>query len=84
MTEWSSLAAEAKSESRRPGPKCQVKDLYESLPAADAEQLDKVLADKAITNPGIHRALVRRLGTENSPSLFSIGNHRRGNCRCEQ
>ena len=79
MSDWSNLAHEARAHS--PGPTCQVQSLLMSLPGEDAEQVEKVLGDKGFSNPGIHRALYTRLG-DGTPTKWSIGNHRRGNCAC--
>lgn len=81
MSDWSTLAEEADSHNRGPGPKCQVHKLLASLDADGAAEVQRVLDNKDVTTAGISRALRSRLGNK-APSMFSIGNHRRGNCRC--
>lgn len=81
MSDWSNLADEARDESRGPGPGCSVQNLLNSLPAEESADFEKVLNDPTVTHTGLSRALRRRLGAV-APSLFSVGNHRRGNCRC--
>ena len=81
MDDWSNLADEASK--LGPGPRCQVQDLLNFLPGEQAEKVEKALANKDLTHTGLHRAIKSRLADPSHlPSMWSIGNHRRGNCRC--
>jgi hypothetical protein len=83
MVDMTGLADEARAKAGHRGPRCQVQELLNYLPGEAAEHVEQALADKTLTNPGIYRALRARMGdSPYVPSQFSIGNHRRGNCRC--
>jgi hypothetical protein len=82
MNDWSNFDTEVKSHVSGRGPRCQVSAMLADLPDAARKPVAKVLADRdGYTNSAIARALRERLGIT-APSLFSISNHRRGNCRC--
>lgn len=84
MLDMSGLSDEARASAGHRGPRCSVQELLNYLPGEAAEHVEKALADPTLTNPGIFRALKNRLGdSPYVPSKFSIGNHRRGNCRCK-
>lgn len=80
-SEWTNLAEDAKGRTWGRGPRCQVQELLNHLPGEAADEVEKTLADSTVSNTGLFRAIRARLG-ESAPSLWSIGNHRRGNCRC--
>lgn len=82
MDDWSDLADEAQALGQ--GPRCQVEILLNHLSDSDAEKVRTALANKDLTNPGLRRAIERRLGDSSpyAPSKWSIGNHRRKDCRC--
>lgn len=84
MNDWSKIAEEARAATAGPGIRCQVEALLKHLGAEDAGSLVDALSDEGLTHAGIFRAIRSRLGTTHplTPSLWSIGNHRRGNCRC--
>lgn len=83
MSDFEGLTEQARDSSWGPGPRCQVHQLLQFLPGEDAEHVEKALADIKVTNTGLHRALQSRMGDSPwIPSIWSIGNHRRGNCRC--
>jgi GTP-sensing pleiotropic transcriptional regulator CodY len=82
MSDWSDFGTEVKTHTLARGPKCSVSLMLERLPDDARISVNRVLADRhGVTNSAIAKALRERLG-ENAPSLFSISNHRRGNCRC--
>lgn len=84
MDQWSTLADDAKRHISQRGPQCGVLTMLEKLPdPAARETVERVLADRGLTNPAIAKALRDRLG-EDSPSVFTVGNHRRGNCSCAE
>lgn len=83
MVDMTGLADEARAQAGRRGRTCQVQALLNHLPGEAAEVVERVLGDTLVSTTGLHRALRTRLGDDPYlPSLWSLGNHRRGNCRC--
>lgn len=81
MSEWSSLEAEARKRTKEAGPRCAVEVFLRHLDAADRREVEKVLGNPSLTTVGIQRAVSGLIGMS-APSGWSIGNHRRGKCRC--
>lgn len=77
----SDLADQARANAGQPGPRCQVEIFLGGLDEESAQEVVHLLATPDLTNPGIVQAL--RLVMGGSPSEWSVGNHRRGNCRCK-
>lgn len=85
MSEWADFPQDARSMAKARGPKCQVSGLLKLLPRADAKEVEHALADETITSAGIFRAIRSRMGDSPwAPSLWSVANHRRGNCACRR
>lgn len=82
MLDWSNFDQEVKSQLSTRGPRCSIRLMLDDLPADARAAVGRALADKGLTNSAIHRALRERLG-DRTPSLFSVSNHRRGNCACK-
>lgn len=84
-SEWTNIAEDAKARTWGRGPRCAVQELLSHLPAEAAEEVGKALENREVSNTGLFRAIRARMGDSPFvPSLFSIGNHRRGNCRCSR
>lgn len=83
MTDWSDLEAEARRRTREAGPRCQVEVFLSHLEPEDAKAIKNVLELPGLTTAGIQRAIAVRIGLI-APSAWSIGNHRRGKCRCSR
>lgn len=83
VTEWSSLEEEAKKRTRQVGPRCAVEVFLSHLHPEDVRAIEKVLSNPNLTTAGIQRAISDHLGLI-APTVWSIGNHRRGNCRCNR
>lgn len=70
------------AERKQPGPKCRVAEFLEGLSLTPEA---RTRSEEWIRGPyghaGVHRALFGQWG-DDAPSLWSIGNHRRGRCRC--
>ncbi len=81
MKDWSAFGTDVKRHVTGRGPKCRIAVLLDDLNADDRGHVEAVLANRGISNSAIQRALRERLG-EDAPGLFSVSNHRRGNCRC--
>lgn len=84
MTEWSSLEAEARKRTREVGPRCAVEVFLSHLEPKDRRKVEKVLGNPSLTTVGIQRGLLVLDGESAIPSEWSIGNHRRGKCRCSR
>lgn len=84
MDDWSTLSQEARRRVVTSGPRCQVGLLLEHLDEESAGYLREALADRGLRGTSLHLAIRKKLGSDSSfvPSLWSVGNHRRGNCRC--
>lgn len=83
MSDWSGITNEARSLTARRGPTCGVAVfLAEVVPASQVAAVVEALANPGLSNPGLYRAFVKRVGEEKAPRQFAIGNHRRGNCAC--
>ncbi len=81
MNDMSGLVEEAQAKTGGRGPRCQVAILLDNLPEVAAERVRQALDNPTVTNTGLARVLRQRVG-DTAPSIWSIGNHRRGNCRC--
>lgn len=81
MSDWSDFDTDVKSRRSVRGPQCGVTLMLEGLPERARASVQQVLDNRGYSNTAIHRALRDRLGDQ-TPSLFSISNHRRGGCRC--
>lgn len=81
-TEWSDLSRNARALGGTRGPNCSVGTFLDSLTTDEAHSVNKALADQSLTNPGLYRAIVAKVGEERAPAQFAIGNHRRLGCRC--
>jgi hypothetical protein len=83
VIDMSGLEEDAQARTGGRGPTCQVSALLNYLPGDAAEHVEKALANPDITSTGLFRAIRDRMGDSRwTPSIWSIGNHRRGNCRC--
>lgn len=78
---WTAFEGEVKGREKPRGPSCAVGKMLVDLPEAGRLAVEKALGNRALTSSGIRRALVERVGEE-TPSAWSIRNHRRGECRC--
>ncbi|MEU8683172.1 hypothetical protein [Streptomyces sp. NPDC048611] len=80
-SEWDDLEAEARAATEDRGQRCAVDVFLSSLLPYDADIVRGVLANPGISNTGLHRAFRKRAG-DAAPSAWSIGRHRREDCRC--
>lgn len=82
MPTWSDFGTEAGLASKKANRnQCTVARMLNSLPLDGRTAVLEALNNKTLTNPSIVSALRNRLGPE-APSAWSVGNHRRGDCRC--
>lgn len=82
MSDWSNFGTEVKTHATNRGPKCSVSVMLDALPSDAVVAVARVLIDRdSYTNSAVAKALRERLGSD-SPSLWSVSNHRRGNCAC--
>lgn len=82
MSDFEGLMEEARANSganRRRS--CGVSDFLQSLPGEDADKVEDVLNDRAVSAAAIHIALRRRVG-DKAPTQYLIGVHRRKACSC--
>jgi len=79
---WSNFGAEVRDQALPKGPSCGVGRLLRGLHPEAREEIEKALGDGNLSTTAIHRALRTRLG-QGAPSAWTLGNHRRGNCRCQ-
>ena len=83
MSDWSTFGSEVSAQRKVRGPKCAVAHILADIPADELAGVNRVLANRGITNSSIAKALHDRLG-DDAPSLWSVSNHRRGACKCDQ
>lgn len=85
MSEWAGFQEEVKREGRevQRGPRCGLGVLLEESTPDARKILQDVLDDRQNTTSSIARAMRNRLGDQ-APGLYTIANHRRGNCRCSR
>lgn len=82
MADFMSFADEVRNNSGTNGRRsCGVSDLLQSLPGDDADKVQEVLMDRAVSAQALHDALKRRLGSD-APSQYTIQRHRRRSCFC--
>lgn len=85
MTDWSGLEAEARKRTRECGPRCAVEVFLSHQDDYIRRQVTAAIENPNLTTVGIHRAVSALTGhAPYAPSVWSIGNHRRGNCRCNK
>lgn len=78
---WEAFELDAMASAPQRGPKCRVGLFLEGLPAEGRQAVEKALANRSLTVPGIRSALADRVEGI-VPSIWSMQNHRRGQCRC--
>lgn len=81
MPDWSKFTDEVRASTPARGPRCSVGIMLDELPEEGRRAVEAALANRLLTHTGIRQALVKRLGKE-TPSVFSISNHRRRGCKC--
>lgn len=81
MEHWSAFRTEVEEKSLTRGPECGVGRMLRSLHSEARTEVENALNDWSLPTTAIHRALRGRLGKK-APSAWSVGNHRRGGCRC--
>jgi hypothetical protein len=81
MLDWSKFSEDAEASTPLRGPRCSVGIMLDDLPEDARKAVQQAFDNRVLAHTGIRAALVKRLGSE-APSLFSISNHRRGNCKC--
>lgn len=81
MADWSDLETEARKRTRECGPRCQIEVFLSHQDDYIRRQVVAALENPNLTTVGIHRAVAALTG-DFLPSAWSIGNHRRGKCRC--
>ncbi|WP_432001203.1 hypothetical protein [Streptomyces sioyaensis] len=80
---WDDLEAEARAAMEDRGKRCAVDLFLSTLLPYDADIVRGVLANPGISNTGLHRAFRKRAHAGDPiPSAWSIGRHRREDCRC--
>lgn len=82
MDSWSTFGTEVRSRVSQRGPRCGVALMLDDLPDNAQAAVRRALTDRAITTTAIQDGLKVR-GVAPLPSLFTLGNHRRGRCKCE-
>lgn len=82
MAEWKAFESKARGQSGPTGKRCGVALFLETLDPEGVAAVKKALANRDVSAAGLERALIEELGS--SPSKWSIGNHRRGDCRCNR
>lgn len=85
MSDWETFGSDVKEQARavQRGPRCGMGVLLENSEPHAREILQRVLDDRGNSTASIARALRNRLG-EDAPRVFTIGNHRKGNCLCSR
>jgi len=83
MSEWDSLVDEAAGGSYSGGARCHVARMYEELPPEGLTPVRNAIKNPSISASSLARSLAKRLG-DRAPKAHSIGNHRRGGCRCQE
>lgn len=78
---WENFQSEVRGAETRRGPRCRIAVLLDTLSETDRAEVQAALGDRSVGHPVIVAALRKRLG-DDAPSLWSVGNHRRGNCGC--
>lgn len=83
MSEWDSLAEEAVAGSYNGAPRCHVARMYEELPDEAIAPVKAAMKNRNISAAALATSLAKRLG-DRAPKSHSIGQHRRGACRCKE
>lgn len=85
MSDWKTFGSDVKEQAKavQRGPRCGLGVLLENSEPRIREILQKVLEDRSNTHSAITRALRNLLG-DDAPGLFTVSNHRRGNCLCSR
>lgn len=81
-TDWSEFESEVRGSMASTGPRCQVRTLLDNLPDEARLAVLDALFTRDLPSTAIRKALAKRVGDDATPSLWSIGNHRRRNCAC--
>lgn len=81
MEHWSAFEGEVKQRVHPKGTVCSVGALLDSLHDEARGIVEATLSNPRLPATAIHRALRARVG-DDAPSAWSVGNHRRGYCRC--
>lgn len=81
---WETFESDVKSRTGGQGRRCHIARLADTLEPSAVAALDRALANKDLSASAIEKVLVRNVGRELAPSQWSIGNHRRGACRCNR
>lgn len=82
MKHWSDFGSEVREQALPKGPTCAVGRMLRGLHPEARQEIERVLGDPNLPTTAIHRALRTRLD-RSAPSAWTIGNHRRGGCRCQ-
>lgn len=85
MSDWKTFGSDVKEQAKavQRGPRCSLGALLENSEPEAREVLQAVLDDRSNTHAAIARAMRNRLG-DDAPGMFTVSNHRRGNCLCSR
>lgn len=82
--DWHSFELDVVRLGSSAGGRCGVAIMLDMLTEGQRAVVQRMLGSKMVTTAGLHRALVKRLGEENTPKDHTIARHRRGTCSCDR